>query len=333
MRGVAEVDRHAGGLEIDEARAVGRRADEHLGVEPEGDPVGVDEQSAQAARPRPLRPGSPCSRRSRRRSCASRRRLRPPWAKSARKSISGQVISKSSRIEACEAFIAAPQAAKSSGLQRPLGLEHARVLGDDVAAAAIDEVGQERGASARDRRGVTSRSAAIGPSAGFRSRTPSSQAARRSLYSPPACWWRNVGIGDDEAEVRRDRDRPRRQRAAVDQQRVRRRRRRPAMYWSMMPQRMPTKSFSARWQILAAATGSKGRPDAARSAWADADFERRRGAEARAERHVARDDEVGAGEPPAALFEHRRDAEHIVRPVVAAARRGRDRGRTRAFRP
>ncbi len=54
----------------------------------------------------------------------------------------------------------------------------------------------------------------------------------------------------------------------------------------------------------------------------DADFERRRGAQARSERHVAPDDQVGAAEPPAALFDHGRDAEHVVRPVVPAARRG-----------
>ena len=56
-------------------------------------------------------------------------------------STSGQVISKSSRIERWEAFMARPQATKSS-LQRALRFQNARVLGDDVATTAIDEVGQ-----------------------------------------------------------------------------------------------------------------------------------------------------------------------------------------------
>ncbi len=51
-----------------------------------------------------------------------------------------------------------------------------------------------------------------------------------------------------------------------------------AMYWSMMPQRMPTKSFSARWQMRATATGSKGRQRRGEERMGDADFERRRGA-------------------------------------------------------
>ena len=36
----------------------------------------------------------------------------------------------------------------------------------------------------------------------------------------------------------------------------------------MTPQRMPTNSFSACWQIFASATGSNGRPEAVKSAWA-----------------------------------------------------------------
>ena len=45
------------------------------------------------------------------------------------------------------------------------------------------------------------------------------------------------------------------------------------------------------------------------------------GAEPRAQRHVGQDHEIGADEATPALLQHHGDAEHIVRPFVAPARR------------
>ena len=47
-----------------------------------------------------------------------------------------------------------------------------------------------------------------------------------------------------------------------------------------------------------------------------ADLERGRRTQARAERHVAEDREIGAAEHASAALEHQRDAEDVVRPVV-----------------
>ena len=131
----------------------------------------------------------------------------------------------------------------------------------------------------------------------------------------------DVGIGDDEAEVRRDRHGPRRQRAAVDDKGCAG----DAAGGDVLVHDAAAHADEVVLGALADPGGRDGVEGQARrreERMGDADFERRRGAQARSERHVAPDDEVRAGEPPAALFDHRRDAEHVVRPVVAAARRG-----------
>src|ERR1700722_13565185 len=65
------------------------------------------------------------------------------------------------------------------------------------------------------------------------------------------------------------------------------------------------------WIELEAALGEQG--------VRDRDLDRRRGTQARPDRDIAPDDEVGAGKVAPAPLEYQRDAENVVRPVAARA--------------
>ena len=166
--------------------------------------------------------------------------------------------------------------------------------------------------------GVTSRNAFMGPSNGCNRFTPSSQASRRELYSPPACRWRTrLSVMS------------RRRLAASSTLRASRVRQsissawpatpRAAINWSMMPQRMPTNSFSARWQILAPPPDRTASPRRrAAHAWSRLRARPTNSSPRQSARRKSRRDR--RRQPPPAVFQHRRDAEDVVGPVVAPAR-------------
>ena len=132
----------------------------------------------------------------------------------------------------------------------------------------------------------------------------------------------HVGIGDQEPQVRRDRDVARFERAAVDQERV---------AGEAAGRDILVHDAAAHADIVVLRPLADFRhfdrlerqPGGGHQRMRDAHFERGRGTQARAERHVGEDDEIGAGEAPTALFQHHGDAEHIVRPFVPAAGRRR----------
>ena len=130
----------------------------------------------------------------------------------------------------------------------------------------------------------------------------------------------HVGIGDQQPQVRRDRDVARFERAAVDQERIagdaagRDILVHDAAAHADIVVLRPLADFCDFDRLERQSGGGHER-------MRDAHFERGRGAQARAERHVGEDDEIGAAEAPPALLQHHGDAEHIVRPLVPAARR------------
>ena len=132
----------------------------------------------------------------------------------------------------------------------------------------------------------------------------------------------DVGIGADEPEVRRDRHRARLQRTAVDQQR--------GAGDAAGGDILVHDAAAHADEFVLGALGDLGRRDrlerqagGGEQRMGDADLERRGRAEAGAERHVARDHEVRAGEAPPVRLQHRSDPEHVVGPHVTAAGRGR----------
>ena len=131
----------------------------------------------------------------------------------------------------------------------------------------------------------------------------------------------DVGVGDDEPQVRRDRNGARLERAAVDQKRV------PghAAGGDVLVHDAAAHADEIVLGPLAHLGGRhrlEGQARGGEESVRDADLERGRRAQSGSERNVAPHDEVGADKAATALLQHRRDAEHVVRPVVTTARRG-----------
>ena len=218
MRGVVEFGGHAGALEIDEAGPVRRRADEHFGAEPEGDPVGLDEARGHGLD----RARLDQTHRAAAETAAGH--ARPVHAREALRVIGEEVDLRAGdrKVVAHRGLRSVHRRAagsKVAGLQRPLGFEHARVLGDDVAAAAIDEVGQgatmplEIGWRDVAQRRYRSEMRLQEPHAFLAGGAPVVVFAAGMLVA-------DVGVGDDQPKIGRDRDGARFQRPAVDQERV-----------------------------------------------------------------------------------------------------------------
>ena len=113
----------------------------------------------------------------------------------------------------------APTGDEIAGLKRALRLEHARVLGDDVATAAVDELGQLAAFGLELlRRHVAQRLdrpeiAAEQPHPFLASLAPQIVLAARMLVADPA-------VGDEQPQVWRDGDMARGETAAIDQERM-----------------------------------------------------------------------------------------------------------------
>ncbi len=128
-------------VEVHEARAVGRRADEHLGMEAEGDPVGVDERRSHALDRFRFHEAHGAA------AEAAAGHARAINAFDALCECCEEVDLRAGDLEivahrGLRGVHRRPAGHEVARVQRPLGLEHPCVLGDDVAAAAIDEVGK-----------------------------------------------------------------------------------------------------------------------------------------------------------------------------------------------
>ena len=102
-----------------------------------------------------------------------------------------------------------------------------------------------------------------------------------------------------------------------------------ATNWSMMPQRAPTNAFSARWHASARLSAIDRPADRVEQRKSHRDLERRRGAEPRAARHVARHEDVGARHVDSFAHQLRGHAEDVVAPAAARLGAGRPRDRSR----
>ena len=261
------------------------------------------------------------SRRSRRRSAARRTRRFRLRATSTSASISGIETSKSSRIEACDAFISAPELrARRRRAARRRACEHARVLGDDVAGAAVE------------RRRAARRASSVGSVGVAQLATPSRPRRVLAFGAPHAVL--AAGVAMRHARVDHDQRGRRGQREALVRRASACRGTAPrldparlAAIWSMMPTGAPTNSgFGALRDPRDRHVVERQIEQLAQRAQ-QRDFERRARRQAGAERHVGLDSRVEPADRCRAGRERRGDAGDVVAP--AARPRARRRADTR----